>query len=51
MPTQEEKDADDYDKGGITIKGLKINIENPYGSVRSGVSPDGKKWSNTLKHN
>ena len=44
LPTQEELESDDYIKGKIVIQGLKINIENPYGSIRSGTNKDGKYW-------
>lgn len=33
-----------------TFRGLKINIENPAGSVRSGVDPHGKPWSVKMTH-
>jgi len=50
QPTEGQKEAGNYAKGHITIQGLDISIENPQGSVRSGVSPDGKKWENKLAH-
>lgn len=50
-PTQAEKEAGNYKMGHTAeIHGLDISIENPAGSVRSGVSPDGKKWKTELKH-
>lgn len=36
-------------QGKITMHGLVISVENRKGSKRSGVSPEGKKWSTTMK--
>lgn len=47
-PTQAQKEAGNYQKGHINLHGLDIAIENPQGSERRGVSPDGKEWSSTL---
>ncbi|MES2319952.1 MAG: PLxRFG domain-containing protein [Pseudomonadota bacterium] len=47
-PTAAQKDAGNYTKGHVDLHGLDISIENPQGSVRSGVAPDGKEWSNAL---
>lgn len=33
----------------MDFQGLKIRIENPVGSVRSGTDNDGHKWSTTMK--
>jgi len=49
-PSKAQKDAGNYKKLHIHAHGLRISIENPRGSIRSGVSKDGKKWSNTLTH-
>lgn len=48
-PSKERIDAHNYSMGHISFKGLPITIENPVGSVRSGVTKDGKKWSTTLR--
>lgn len=48
-PTDAQKEAGNYKKGHIALDGLDISIENPQGSVRSGVDPDGNAWSNTLQ--
>lgn len=45
-PSQSQKEAGNYKKGRIVISGLKIAIENPCGSCRTGVSNDGIEWSN-----
>lgn len=43
--TQEQKDSGDYKKGTVEINGFEIVIENPTGSIRSGVDKEGKSWS------
>lgn len=48
QPTPAQKAVGNYKKGKVKWHGLDISIENPKGSERSGVSPDGKKWSSTL---
>ncbi|GHU86103.1 hypothetical protein FACS1894153_2530 [Bacteroidia bacterium] len=47
-PTEAQKKAGNYKMGHVNIQGFDISIENPKGSVRSGVSEDGKKWSNKM---
>jgi hypothetical protein len=49
-PTEGQKKAGNYAKGHATRYGMPIAIENPQGSERSGVSPEGKAWSNTMSH-
>lgn len=49
-PTPAQQQAGNYRKGKVRFHGLTISIENPKGSVRSGVSADGKAWSNRLHH-
>ena len=49
-PTEAQKEAGNYQKGHVNLHGLDISIENPRGSARSGVSPEGKKWETTLAH-
>ncbi|MGH8473795.1 MAG: hypothetical protein ACREVJ_15360, partial [Gammaproteobacteria bacterium] len=43
-PTQAQKDAGNYRKGHVRYAGLNISIENPKGSKRSGVGPEGTPW-------
>ncbi len=50
QPTQAQKQAGNYKLGHLSLGGLDISIENPQGSVRSGVAPDGKPWSAEMKH-
>lgn len=47
-PTDGQKKAGNYQKGHIRLHGLDISIENPKGSWRSGMSPDGKAWRSRL---
>lgn len=49
QPTQAQLEAGNYRKGSITLHGLEISIENPKGSTRRGVSPDGVKWETVMK--
>jgi len=49
-PTDAQKKAGNYQKGHVSLNGLDLSIENPSGSVRSGMDRDGKAWSNTLQH-
>lgn len=50
MPTEAMYKAGNYKKGHVTLHGLDISIENPKGSVRSGVDPNGVEWSVTMMH-
>lgn len=43
-PTLAQIEAGNYDKGHVKVAGLNISIENPEGSIRSGVDADGKPW-------
>lgn len=48
-PTQEQKETGSYKKGHLDINGIKIAVENPVGSERSGTDRDGKDWSIEMK--
>ena len=48
--TPEQKESGDYKKGHVKIQDFDIAIENPKGSVRSGVDKDGNEWSQEM-HN
>jgi hypothetical protein len=50
-PTEAQKEAGNYKMAHITFQGMDISIENPKGSIRSGISEDGKKWSNEMFSN
>ena len=47
-PTEEQKKSGIYKKGHIKIHGLNISIENPKGSFRTGIDPNGKSWKSRL---
>lgn len=47
-PSDSQKEAGNYRMGRVNLHGLEIAIENPKGSVRSGVDRDGKPWSITM---
>ena len=49
-PTEGQKEAGNYQKGHIKVDGLDITIENPKGSVRSGVDADGNPWEVTMNN-
>lgn len=48
-PTEAQKTAGNYQKGHVNVQGFNITIENPKGSVRSGVDEDGKAWETEMK--
>jgi hypothetical protein len=48
-PTQAQKEAGNYKLGHVKLGGFDISIENPQGSERKGVDPNGKPWSVTMK--
>ena len=49
-PTDGQKEAGNYKKGHVKIDGFDVTIEQPKGSVRSGVDASGKAWSQEM-HN
>ena len=48
-PTDAQKEAGNYKKAHVRLYGLDISIENPAGSTRSGVDPDGKRWEVSIR--
>lgn len=48
--TKKQRETGDYQKGRVNIKGFDIVIENPVGSIRSGVDEDGNKWKVTMTY-
>lgn len=48
-PTDAQKEAGNYKKGHVSFGGYEYTIENPKGSVRSGVDRSGKPWSTTMQ--
>ena len=49
-PTEAQKQAGNYKMGHVTIDGFDVTIENPKGSVRRGVSADGKEWETKMNN-
>lgn len=49
-PSEGQKKAGNYKKGHVQIGSFNVTIEQPKGSVRSGVDKDGKKWSTTMQN-
>ncbi len=49
-PTEAQKEAGNYQKGHVVVNGLEITIEQPKGSVRSGVDENGRAWSTTMNN-
>ena len=50
VPTKGQKEAGNYKKGRFTVHGMEIAIENPVGSVRTGVTREGKPWRTEMKN-
>lgn len=48
-PTEKQREAGNYKKGHISIKGMRISIENPKGSKRHGTDDKGNKWEVEMK--
>lgn len=48
-PTPGQQQAGNYKLGHDRIAGMDISIENPQGSVRRGVDPDGKPWETQMQ--
>jgi len=49
-PTPAQKEAGNYLKGPTHILGMRISIENPTGSSRSGLRADGTEWNQAIAH-
>lgn len=50
-PTQAQKEAGNYKKGDrFALNGFEIVVENPAGSVRRGISPQGKAWETPIAY-
>jgi hypothetical protein len=49
-PTDAQKKAGNYLKGHISFQGLPITLESMKGQTRSGIDPDGNKWSVKLPY-
>ena len=49
-PTWAQIEAGSYAKGHVQIHGMHVVIENPKGSTRSGIDPNGKAWHSRMRH-
>lgn len=49
-PTEKQKEAGNYKKGHVQVGTFNITIENPKGSVRSGIDAEGNKWETTMQN-
>jgi N12 class adenine-specific DNA methylase len=49
-PTEKQKEAGNYKKGHVQVGTFNITIENPKGSVRSGIGTEGNKWETTMQN-
>lgn len=49
-PTEAQKEAGNYRKGHVQIGQFNVSIENPKGSVRSGVDVTGREWTQTMQN-
>ena len=49
-PTEKQKEAGNYKKGHVQVGTFHITIENPKGSVRSGIDTEGNKWETTMQN-
>ena len=49
-PTDKQKEAGNYKKGHVQIGTFNVTIEQPKGSVRSGVDAKGNKWETEMQN-
>ena len=49
-PTEGQKEAGNYKKGRVKVGPFDVIIEQPRGSVRSGVDANGKAWETTMQN-
>lgn len=49
-PTEKQKEVGNYKKGHVQVGTFNITIENPKGSVRSGIDTEGNKWETTMQN-
>jgi hypothetical protein len=47
-PSEAQKAAGNYQKAHIKFDGFDITIENPKGSIRTGLGPTGKQWQTEM---
>jgi len=49
-PTDGQKEAGNYKMGHISIKGMRITIESPRGSIRKGTDSNGTAWQRQMRN-
>ena len=49
-PAEKQKEAGNYKKGHVQVGTFNITIENPKGSVRSGIDTEGNKWETIMQN-
>ena len=49
-PTEKQKEAGNYKKGHVQVGTFNITIENPKGSVRSGIDTEGNRWETIMQN-
>lgn len=49
-PSAAQLRAGNYKKAKLDFQGLPVSIENPRGTLRQGVDPDGHAWSTGMTH-
>lgn len=49
-PTPAQAKAGNYQKQHVTVHGMDVTIENPRGTMRSGVDDAGKPWRTGMQH-
>ena len=49
-PTEKQKEVGNYKKGHVYVKGMKISIEQPKGSIRKGTDGKGKEWKTKMSN-
>jgi hypothetical protein len=47
-PSEKQRETGNYRKGKATWNGIRVSIENPRGSTRSGTDSSGKEWETEL---
>jgi hypothetical protein len=49
-PSKAQLRAGNYKMAKLDFQGLPVSVENPRGTMRSGVGPDGKAWQTGMQH-
>lgn len=49
-PTEQQIEEGTYRKGNVTLKTFPITIENPAGSIRSGIDEQGAPWETKMTY-